>query len=519
MPQNQSKSMWLVLSAVAILVFLLNIDYTSVNLALVAISEEVPADLNSFQWLLSGYVLAWAALVVPAGRLADLYGKRTTLLGGIVIFLLGSGITGIGQSIEILIIGRILQGIGAAIFSPAAYGLIFTAMPQNKQGFGMGVIAGVSGFGLAAGPSMAGYIIKYLSWRWIFYINIPLGILVILFILGFVAKDKPQETSAKLDALSIALLSLGLGSFMFAVNQIEIWGLTEPRLWGFGLLGLISLGIFWFWDGNRKTQTLPRALLHNSGLMSTVYAITFNVFNFSLILVMMSLYLQNTLRYTSYETGLIFLPMTLAIGILSPIGGKFADRMDIRIPIISGFIMIGISTCMMSFLHEKSSLLYVCIALFFAGFGLGQSWPNLNTAMFRAVKPTEINTASGIFTMATMLANSLSVILATSLMVIFGRQKLSFLMNQKGLEVNTEQYQTLTSIIAQVEHSPKQLQNFTTEQIPDFLEIIDKAFLHGLSIDMWVGTIFTLCGIIPVYWGLKHLKTRHLKEEHIVVPL
>jgi EmrB/QacA subfamily drug resistance transporter len=431
----------------------------------------------------------------------------------------GSLITGVGHSIDVLIFGRILQGVGAAVFSPACYGLIFSIMPANQQGFGMGILAGVSGFGLAAGPTLAGYIINYLNWRWIFYINIPLGIIVILSVLYFVEKDKVEKGSPRLDPLAVVLLSAGLCGLMFALNQLQIWGWQDLRFWLILGGGLVSLKVFWIWDARKEPQTLPRPMFSNKALMTSIYAITFSVYNFSLILVMMSLYIQNTLHYPAYETGLIFLGMTLTIGILSPIGGKITDIIDIRWIVFFGFILIAIATLMMSFLNAHSSLLYITIAFICAGLGIGTSWPALNTALFRAVKPTEINTASGLFTMAVMIANSLSVIVATSLVTKLGQHKLSTLLTEKGLTLTPEQHTTLVQVISQVDHSPAQLSNFPAEQVPVLLDLINQAFLYSFKWDMWIGMVLALVAMIPVYNGLKHIRHRHPKEEHLIMPI
>lgn len=519
MTASPKSSIWLVLASISVLVFLLNIDYTAVNLALVAISEEISADLHTFQWLLSGYVLAWAALVVPAGRLADLYGKRTALLSGLLLFMAGSLITGVGTSIEVLIFGRILQGVGAAVFSPACYGLIFSIMPTHQQGFAMGILAGVSGFGLAAGPTLAGYIIKFLDWRWIFYINIPLGIIVILSVLYFVEKDKVEKGTPRLDPLAVVLLSIGLCSLMFALNQLQIWGWQDLRFWLILAAGFVSLMVFWFWDARKDPQTIPRHLFRNQALMSSIYAITFSVYNFSLILVLMSLYIQNTLHFSAYETGLMFLGMTLTMGILSPIGGKLTDLMDIRKILYFGFVVMASATLMMSYLSATSSLLCITIAFILAGLGIGQTWPALNTAMFRAVKPTEINTASGLFTMAVMIGNSLSVIIATSLVTKLGQHKLSSLFTDNGVKLTPEQYNNVVQVISQVDHSPAQLKDIPTEQVPLLLDLLNQAFLYGFSWNMWIGMALALVAIIPVSRGLKHIRHRHPKEEHLISPL
>lgn len=517
MQESLNAKVWLILSAVSALIFLLNIDYTAVNLALVSISEEVPADLNTFQWLLSGYVLTWAAFVVPAGRFADRVGKRKMILIGVSLFIAGSALTGLGYRIDVLIAGRILQGIGAAIFIPPCYGLIFDTMPPKKRSFGMGILAGVAGFGLAAGPTCAGYLIYYFSWRWIFYINIPLGFLAILAVILFVPKDSSNLKAPKIDPLGSFLLAAGLGLFMFGLNQIEIWGIRDLKLISMIAAGVTALILFWLFDRKQKNQTMPRHFFQNKPFMSALLAVTLNVYNFSLILVMMGLYLQNTLHYSGYDSGLIFLAMTLAIGLLSPIGGKLGDKVDIRYPIIAGFLCLALSTFLMSLLNESSSVIMILSALLFAGIGLGLSWPTLNASMMRAVEPHEINTASALFTMATMVANTLGVIVSTSLVVVFGQRKLTTLLNEHSIILNEEQHTVLFSAINQVEHTAKQLIGLPENLVPKLLTFLDASFVYGLTRDMWIGSVLALIGCVLIFHGLKNLKSTSKTDSDVPI--
>jgi EmrB/QacA subfamily drug resistance transporter len=503
---ESKKFPWLLLFAISVLVFLLNIDYTSVNLALLPISEDILAPLSSLQWLISGYVLVWAALVLPSGHFADLYGKKNALSGGIGVFILGSIIAGFGPSIEILILGRILQGVGAAIFTPPCYGIIFTQMPVAKQGFSIGVIGGAGGLGLAIGPTFAGYLVNSFHWRWIFYMNIPLGLLVLLVVFFSVPKDEKKKTPVRLDFLSIGLLAGGLGTFMIALNKIEEWGLKDLRFLGILVLSFLSLLGFWLRDGKKSHPILPLKFFQNKALLSCMVAITAVCFNFGLILVIIGLYLQNTVHYSSYETGLIFLPMTLAIGLLSPLGGKLGDRFDIRGPILVGLGFIALGSFLMSFFSSTTSLSYVLGSLLMTGIGLGLTFPTINTALLRSVNPQDINTASGLFTTVSMLGNSLSVILSTNFLVIFGRQRLMTLVKENGLILSVDQQEILVRILGKVEHTLDQLQDF--ENPVSLLELIDKSFVWGVERNMWIGALCAGASLVPIYVWCQHLKAQ-----------
>lgn len=503
----------LILAVISVLVFVMNIDYTAVNLALVPISEEIAGDLNTLQWLLSAYVLVWAAFVVPGGRLADLHGKKTILIIGLVLFMLGSALTGLGADIVMLILGRLLQGLGAALFSAPAYGLIFSSVPPAKQGIAMGVIGGASGLGLAMGPTLAGLIIREASWRWLFYINIPLCLIIIGVLIFFTPKEEKAASHTPIDWVSVGLLACGLGITVFSLNQSEVWGITDWRFMGLAIFGLSVLMIFFLRDRRQPLQILPITLLKNKSFMATVGASFLCSYCFALVLIMMSLYLQNTLHLNSSETGYVFLSMTLAVGILSPVGGKLADRIGVCIPMIIGSLLTAIALFLLSFLTQTSSLWMVCSGLLLAGLGLGIGFPSLNTAMFRTLAPQEINTGSGIFTMAMMIANSVSVIIATSLLVMVGRTKLTSLVQQSHLSLNAQQQETLAQVISKVEHTATQLQGFSPAQVPQLLQFIDHAFLQGFKAALWIGVVLSLLCVGIVYRYLRHLPQQNSTNE------
>ena len=271
--------------------------------------------------------------------------------------------------------------------------------------------------------------------------------------------------------------------------------------------GLSALLIFWLWDAQQKNQTLPKDLLKNKPFMVCMIAVILNVYNFSLILIMVGIDLQNTLHLSGYDAGMIFLSMTLTIGLLSPIGGKIGDKIDIRLPITAGFLLLSLATAMMSFMDGSSSHLFIKTALFFAGLGLGLSWPTLNAAMMRAVDAKAINTASALFTMATMIANTLGVILSTSFLVLFGQGKLLELLSKSTLRLSAAEETTLLSLIQKVEHTADQLSLFSQERIPELLYVVDQSFVYGLSCTLWIGSTLAALGAVMIFTKLKNLNT------------
>lgn len=494
---GMSTSLWLLLWSVCFLIFLINIDYTAVNLALLPISKDVPTDLNMLQWLMSGYVLVWGALVVPAGRLTDLWGKKHMIVGGTLIFLIGSWLTGVGNSIELLIFGRVLQGIGAAFFAPGCYGVVFAYVPKEKQGFALGFLTGVGGLGLAAGPTLAGIILEYLDWRWIFYMNIPIGVAVIASLLAFLPKEE-KGAGEPLNYVGTVLLATSLGVIIVALNQIEIWGAQNPKLWGIGGLGLLILAGFVMYNKQCKNPLLPSTLLQNKQLSTILKIVFLHAFNFSLLLVIPGIFVQKILGYSSYEAGLVFLSMTIVIGIMPLFAGYLTDKMDVRYPAAVGTaITLGSAAIMAFFFTPTTPLPLLITALALAGLGLGTAFPAINTMMMRSVEAHEINTASGMFMMFMMLGNTVSVVLGTSLIVIIGRFSLEALARESGIVLTPELASQLLTGLSDV----------GTDQVwPDGVRtVFDNLFMVGLSLNMMVGMLCAGLIILLVATKIKKL--------------
>lgn len=486
--------MWILLCAVGILIFLMNVDYTAVSLTLLPISKEIGEDLNNLQWMLSGYTLVWASFVIPAGRFADIYGKKTALLLGLTIFALSSAMISASSQIEYLIAGRIAQGIGAAIFTAPCWAVIFSSAPPEKQGFVMGIVLTFSGIGLSTGPTLGGFLIQNFDWRWIFYVNIPISIFVGLVFL-WVVKSEPKRTDAtKIDILGTILLSSGLCLSVYALNQIEVWG-AGIKLFSTLAAGIIIVGTFFIYDSKRKEKMIPNSLLKNRAFMSCSVACFFIAMTFSLVLVLMGIYLQRIVSYSSYHAGLIFFAMTISMGFLSPFGGQIVDRLGVRLPLIAATFMIAIGTGLMSLLDAKSSIYMICSSLFFAGTGIGIFFTAGNIAMMRSVPAQDLNIASGVYTTWMMLGNTISIILYSSLLVLFARLKLitSFSTNN---DVNEETKTVILSNLGKLGEPLSSIPGITDNLILE----ITNALADSFSLNMLIGTI----SVIGVYFIIRN---------------
>lgn len=504
--ESAPRAAW-ILFAVCILGVMIQIDYTAVNVALVEIGRSLNINLTMVQWALSAYVLAWGSFVITAGRCADLFGKRRTFILGTLLFMLGSALTGAALQAWFLIFGRVVQGIGGALFLPSLYTLVFTAFPENKRGFALGVLTSAISIGMAMGPTFGGVIIHWLSWRWIFFLNIPLGIPVIGIILWSVQREPLKVVDEPLDWLGALLVALGLVMLMYSFNKVSGWGVG---------LSLIILTIFIFYERRKKYPLLQLEMFSNRIFLGCNLAYIIMGYTFSTVLIVGGLYLQNALDYSALNTGFIFLVMTTMFASVSIYGGKLVDLCDPRIPILTGLFASAAAVSVLAFCTPQSPLWKPMLALGLYGIGGGLGFPSLNATLLKSMPQNRINTGSSAFTMFGLLGNTLGLILNSILIVAAGKSYFRHWFSAHSWHLNTAQMQQLYTIIGGVHYNSSQFSLFSKGKIPTVLNIMRDAFVHGMFYSMIITLILTLISIAICAVFIKNVPK---KSTEITLPM
>ncbi|HEY8103960.1 MAG TPA: MFS transporter, partial [Gaiellaceae bacterium] len=223
---SEERRKWWTLAAVAFGLFMIMLDNTVVNVALPAIQEDLGADLSQLQWIVTGYALSFAALMLIGGKLADAYGRRLIFVVGIVIFTGASLWCGLSDSGEMLIAARVIQGVGAALMNPATLSIIAATFPPKERGMAIGIWAGVSALALAIGPLVGGLLTEHLSWHWIFFVNVPVGVIAIVASYLLITESK-DETHISLDLPGLATSALGLFALTYGLIEANGYGWTS----------------------------------------------------------------------------------------------------------------------------------------------------------------------------------------------------------------------------------------------------------------------------------------------------
>src|SRR6187431_833639 len=386
------------------------LDNTVVNVALPSIQRDLGAQLSELEWIVTGYALTFAALMLIGGKLADAYGRRLVFVAGIVVFTLASLACGLASSSDQLIAGRVLQGCGAALMNPATLSIIAATFPPKQRGTAIGIWAGVSALALAIGPLVGGLITEHLDWSWIFFVNVPIGILGIAASFVFIDETR-DETHERLDLPGLATSAIALFSLTYALIEANTYGWGSPRIVGAFAVAAIAFASFYLLERHQRSPMLPLELFRNgtytgANLVTLLVALAmFGVFFF------VSLYMQNVLGYSAVQAGAAFLPMTILIILVAPIAGKTSDRFGSRGLMTAGLLLIAVQLLYLSQMGADASFWNLLPGFIVGGFGMAMTMTPTAAAATRAVPVEKSGVGSAVLNAMRQVGGSVGIAL------------------------------------------------------------------------------------------------------------
>jgi EmrB/QacA subfamily drug resistance transporter len=399
---------WLTLGSVSLGLFMIMLDNTVVNVALPSIQRDLDSDLSELEWIVTGYALTFASLMLVGGKVADAYGRRLIFVVGIVVFSLASLLCGVAGSSEMLIGARVLQGAGAALMNPATLSIIAATFPPRQRGTAIGIWAGTAALALAIGPLVGGLITEHLEWSWIFFVNVPIGALAIVASYLFIDESR-DETHASLDIPGLATSALGLFALTYGLIEANTYGWTSARIVGAFVLAAVALGSFVVIERRRRQPMLPLELFRNGtyvGANLVVLLVALAMFG---IFFFVSLYMQNILGYSPVETGAAFLPLTILIILVAPIAGKTSDRIGSRGLMTAGMILIAVQLVLFSRLTVDASFWNLLPAFLIGGVGMALTMTPSAAAATRSVPVDKSGVGSAVLNSARQVGGTMGV--------------------------------------------------------------------------------------------------------------
>jgi EmrB/QacA subfamily drug resistance transporter len=386
---------WWTLAAVCTGVFMLLLDITIVNVALPDIQQAFSASLSDLQWVIDAYALTLAALLLTSGSIADLLGRRKVFAAGIVVFTGGSLLCGVATSATFLTLARALQGVGGAIMFATSLALLAQAFTPRERGVAFGIFGAVTGVAIAVGPVLGGVLTSGLSWRWIFFVNLPVGVGA-LFVTLFRVEESRNPNATRPDVPGLTLFSVGLAALVFGLIR------SGPDGWGSAhvVLSLVAsvvlLAAFLVVERIGSQPMFDLGLLRVptfSGGLTAAWAMSAGLFS---LLTYLVLYIQNVQGYSAVETGVRFLPMTGAIFIVAAIAGRLSSHVPVRWLIAPGFVLVGTGILLMRGVEPSQEWTHFLPGFVVAGTGAGLINVPLASTAVGVVHPHRAGMASGI---------------------------------------------------------------------------------------------------------------------------
>ena len=418
-PARRRAGDWAILLTLSLGFFMTLLDLTIVNIALPDLRRDLHASLAEIGWVINAYVIVLAVLMITAGRLGDLRGRRNLFITGIAVFTLASAASGLAQTGTELIAARVVQGLGAALAMPQTMAIIIATFPRERRGAALGVWGGVAALATIAGPTVGGVLVTWMGWRWIFFVNVPLGLVAIIAAAAII----PDVRSGKrlpLDLPGVLIASAGLVAVTYGLveGQSSDWG----TVWSFVSIplvivaGVALLVIFVLVQALRQERRplLPFTLFRdrNYTLMAGVSVIiSVGLVGMALPL---TLYLQTVLGFSAIKAGLTMAPASLASGFSAPFAGKLADHGG-RYLLIIGFTLYATGLCSICLVAGPSSHWYDLVPGYvITGLGVGFTMSPMQTIATRNVDPALAGAASGVLNTARQVGSALgsAVVLA-----------------------------------------------------------------------------------------------------------
>jgi EmrB/QacA subfamily drug resistance transporter len=412
---KQIEYKWIALSVTTIGALMAAIDSTIVVLALPDMMVKLHADLIEMIWVIMGYILVSTVFLLTFGRVADMLGRVRMYNLGFVIFTIGSALCGFSGNAVQLIIFRLVQGTGAAMMVVNSVAIITEAFPANERGKALGINAVTFSFGGVAGPILGGLILAVADWRWIFFINVPVGILGALWGYRVLKETSLLKKGESFDIVGAVSFSIGLTALLIALTLgIELSFLSTPIVLLFGLF-LLGIGFFLWWERRTKNPVLDFSLFNNrvynfSVLSAMIQSLALFAVNFMIIF-----YLQGVLGYDALKAAFLLIPLPVMTSIIAPFGGMIADRIGARVPATIGLLIQG--AALVGFLQLGPATPYWQIALGLGVMGLGGGlfYPPNTSAAMNAAPQNRLGIASA--TLATLRQAGMVTSFALSLAI------------------------------------------------------------------------------------------------------
>ncbi|MGO8942154.1 MAG: MFS transporter [Syntrophobacteraceae bacterium] len=432
-PDRKTESKWTVLLIVSIGVFMATLDASIVNISLPKISSSFKVPLSgTVEWVIIGYLVVIASTLLTLGRLSDMFGRKTLWVAGLGTFTVSSALCGASPTLEFLIVARALQGVGGAMIMANSPALITQAFPGSERGRALGMLGGIVAIGTSAGPTLGGIITSNFSWHWIFYINIPIGVIGITATLRFLIGHRLTGKAQRFDLAGAGLLCGCLTCLMLGMSFGRELGWVSGRIIGLFAVPLMLLPIFIFHEKRTSQPIVDLSLFANRLFSAALISSFLSFLALFAVMFLMPFYLEELMAMPAQKAGLMMTAVPLTISLVAPLSGWLSDRFGSRVLSSIGLAIASAALWFLGRLTLHSSLFDIIWPLVMAGFGQALFQAPNNNAIMGSVPKNRLGIASGFLATVRVVGQGFSVALAGAIFTSLGGAHAGVILTQTG---------------------------------------------------------------------------------------
>ncbi|MEM7445722.1 MAG: MFS transporter [Pseudomonadota bacterium] len=493
MSEDRYAKKWQAMIGIGLLSFVVFMDFGLANTILPGIQADLQATVNELQWVMNAFAMMLAMFVVTMGRLGDIYGRRMVLYIGTVVFGLSSVLAGAAPGPEILIVARVVQGISGAIGMTCAVSLVMYAFPEEEHGRALGIFMAITAAGLAVGPVIGGVFLSLLSWRWAFFINIPITVLGFLVARGAVA-ETPRLLNEKVDWLGLCFLIPGIGCLTFFIMQGNSWGWFSPvqiALYAVTIIAVIGLIMV---ESRAKFPIIDMKLLKIPMVQfSLIGAIGMGGF-ISLGTFLPPLFLVSVQNQPGYIAGLMLLSITAMVMIVPPLIGKSVDRRGPVPFVIAGQFAMVIAAVTQVYFVAASPAWFVILGLALFGLGWGLQQGSSLKAATMALPQEAAGVAVGTMWTVLNIAKTLTVAIGGLILTTTDHARLEASLAAANITLSDHQQHIIRSLLSDPSQAQQVLGELPADLDTEIAPLFHESFMAGYSGAMWfMAAVCALC--------------------------
>jgi EmrB/QacA subfamily drug resistance transporter len=494
-----SGNKWWTLVAVCLGTFMLLLDVTIINVALPDIETALHASFSDLQWVVDAYALTLAALLLTAGSLADMYGRRKLYVVGLIVFTLASLLCGIASSTLELQLFRALQGVGGAVMFAVSLALLADAFRGKDRGVAFGVWGAITGLAVAIGPLLGGVLTTELSWRWIFFVNLPIGIAAVGIALTKVAESRSPQAQRP-DWIGFGLFTVALASLVYGLIESNEESFGSVRVLGCLIAAVILLAAFLVAESRSKQPMFDLMLFRLptfSGGALAAFGVSSSIFAMLLYLV---LYVQDILGFDALQTGVRLLVLSGGILATSTVAGRLTTRVPVKFLISPGLLLVGIGLLLMRGLDANTAWTHLIPGLILSGAGVGLVTPALASTAVGVVQPQQAGMASGINATFRQVGVATGIALLGTL---FSSQIKSYVTGHLATVPGASGHGSQIATAVQSGDVAKVLAQLPASARGSVSEIAKGAFTSGLNEIFLVAAIIALVSAVITFFSIR----------------